>query len=682
MSLPDAFLDPASVAVVGATDDHAKWGYWLASGALKGADRRNVWLVNRRAGTVLGRPAYPSVAELPAAPELVVLCVPAAHVRDVVEEALAKGSRAFLAITAGIEDPDEIVAQLESVGARMLGPNSLGMYDADARLQLAWGDFTPGPLAIVSQSGQLGSEIAVLGERGGLGVSRFYSVGNQADLTAAELLEALIDHDRTRIVALYLESFTDGSHLVSAMRALRQAGKHVLVLTTGASEGSKRLARSHTGSLTSSLDLVDAACRASGALRVATPRELVDLARFLSVTELPTGRRLAVISDSGGQGGIAADVAAGLGLTTPEFSAELQRRLRTLLPVGAAVSNPVDLAGAGEADLDVYAVVSEELANSGEVDIVLASGYLGCYGEDSPSILDRELAVVDRLGALADSSHVPMLVHSMSAGSPAVARMWEHHIPAFDTVDAALRAAAGAARLAAEPGRDLKVPQGGPTRIGSGYWAARALLTEMGVALPDAVVVHGPSDLREAGKLRYPVVLKAGWLEHKSEHGGVRIGLSTPEELADAFAEMFARLGEGEYVVEEQDTRRGVVEMIIGARRDRDFGPTILLGYGGVEAELWRDVRAELAPVDRATATAMVDHLRSRALLEGWRGKPRVDIDGLVATVVTVSEAIASSAQLTDIEINPVRVAPDGVVAVDALVLHALPPTAASKEEL
>ncbi|RLV57416.1 CoA-binding protein [Aeromicrobium phragmitis] len=681
MSLPEAFLDPASVAVVGATDDHAKWGYWLASGALKGAERRDVWLVNRRAGTVLGHPAHRSITDLPAAPELVVLCVPAAHVRGVVEEALAKGSRAFLAITAGVEDQAEIVALLAAADARMLGPNSLGMYDADADLQLAWGDFAPGPLAIVSQSGQLGSEIAALGERAGLGVSRFYSVGNQADLTAAELLEGLVDHERTKIVSVYLESFTDGVRLVAAMRALRQAGKHVLVLTTGASEGSKRLAQSHTGSLTSSADLVDAACRAAGALRVSTPRELVDLARFLSVAGLPGSRRLAVISDSGGQGGIAADVAASLGLTTPEFSPELQARLRALLPAGAAVSNPVDLAGAGEADLDVYAVVSEELANSAEVDIVLVSGYLGCYGEDSPPILERELAVVDRLGVLADSSHVPMLVHSMSAGSRAVTRMWEHHIPAFDTVDAALRAAAGVARLAAEPGRDLKVPQAVPASVGEGYWAARDLLADLGVGLPDAVVVHDPADLAAAAGLRYPVVLKAGWLEHKSEHGGVRIGLSSPEELADAFAEMFARLGDGEYVVEEQDTRRGVVEMLIGARRDRDFGPTILLGYGGVEAELWRDVRTELAPVDRATATAMVEQLRSRALLDGWRGKPRVDVEGLVEAVVTVSEAIASSPQLTDIEINPVRVAPDGVIAVDALVLHAAPLTAATKEE-
>ncbi|MFD8817165.1 CoA-binding protein, partial [Streptomyces sp. NPDC059627] len=272
MSFPQAFVDPSSIAVVGATENRAKWGYWLATGALAGARRRQVWLVNRRAAQVLGRPCHATVGNLPETPDLVVLCVPPEHVGPVVRDALAKGCRAFLGITAGLgTDEAELAAMLRRAGARLIGPNSLGLFNAATDLRLAWGNFAPGSLAIVSQSGQLGSEIAGLGARAGLGVSRFYSVGNQLDVGAAEVLESLVADEHTTTVALYLESFAGGTRIVSALRALRRAGKHVLVLATGASEGSRRLARSHTGSMTSRLDGGHGACRAGGAPRGGTP---------------------------------------------------------------------------------------------------------------------------------------------------------------------------------------------------------------------------------------------------------------------------------------------------------------------------------------------------------------------------------------------------------------------------
>ncbi|WP_327406903.1 acetate--CoA ligase family protein [Streptomyces sp. NBC_01288] len=672
MSLPQAFVDPSSVAVVGATEDRAKWGYWLATGALAGAGRRQVWLVNRRAAQVLGQSCRPTVDDLPQAPDLVALCVPPHHVLPVVRDALAKGCRAFLSITSGLgADEAELAALLRESGARMVGPNSLGLFNAAAELRLAWGNFTPGRLAIVSQSGQLGSEIAGLGARAGLGVSRFYSVGNQLDVGAVDVLESLVSDEHTSTVALYLESFADGARIVTALEALRRAGRHALVLTTGASEGSRLLARSHTGSMTSALDVVDAACRAAGALRVATPRELVDAARVLDATAPPGGRRVAIISDSGGQAGIAADLAADRGLRAPVFTEPLQARLRDLLPAATAVSNPVDLAGSGEADLQVYARVTELVADSGEVDSVVLSGYLGCYGEDSPSLVEAESAVIDRLGRRrsTDAARVPLIVHSMSAASPAVARLREHRVPVFDTVDAALGALGHVTQLGARP---RPAPMTVRTEAAvplPGYWAARTFLTALGIAMPEARRVTDAAGFAEAcASLRPPLVLKAGWIEHKSEHRAVRTGLG-PDTAAAVFREMYERLGPGEYVVEEQDTRPGVVELLIGARRDRDFGPTVTVGHGGVLAELWHDVSVELAPVDRRTAAGMLDRLRSRRLLDGWRGQPAVDLDALIDAVVAVSEAIAATPGVADIEVNPIRVGPDGALAVDALVV-------------
>ena len=666
----DPFRNPASVAIVGASDDQAKWGYWLARGALSGKHNRSVYLVNRSASRVQGEPAYVSVAALPEAPELVVLSVPPRFVEGVVAEALAKGVKAFLGITAGLPDEDRLGRMIRAAGARIVGPNSLGLYDATAELQLAWGHFTPGSLAIVSQSGQLGSEIANLGARAGLGVSRFISVGNQLDVNAAELLGDLIDHDATRLIALYLESFTDGAQLVKTLRSLAEAGKQTIILTTGASEGSQRLAQSHTGSLTSAFDTVDAACRAAGAIRVSTPTELVNVARYLSVAPKPGGRRVAVVSDSGGQSGIAADVAAAEGLSTPVFSAALQSRLAAILPAGASVSNPVDLAGAGEADLNAYVDLSRLLLESAEVDTVVLSGYLGCYGEDTPSIETAELAVIDRLGDLVKSAHMPLVVHSMSAGSRAVNLMWAHGIPTFPGIEFAMNAVAHAAEIDAWPGRDIKVLDSDPSDIKAGYWAARSLLNKLGIASPPGTLIAKREDLkRAADDLTFPLVLKAGWLEHKSEHGGVKLRIDSLEALTEAYEDMYARLGDGEYVVEEQDTRPNAVEVLVGGQQDRDFGPLIAVGAGGTEAELHRDVCVELAPVDHSTAVSMIRRLKCLPLLEGWRGKPATDIDALATIVVSVSEAIAADVHMKEFEVNPIRVAPSGALAVDALVV-------------
>ncbi|MFD9733187.1 acetate--CoA ligase family protein [Umezawaea sp. NPDC059074] len=668
--LPRAFVDPSSVAVVGATEDRAKWGYWLASGALAASYRRRVWLVNHRAPRVLGQSCYASVNDLPQAPELVVLSVPSRHVLAVVGDALAKGCRAFLGITAGLgADEAAVAALLARAGARMIGPNSLGLFVGATDLRLAWGSFTAGTLAIVSQSGQVGSEIADLGARAGLGVSRFYSVGNQLDVTAADVLESLADDERTTTVALYLESFADGPRIVAALRALRRAGKHALVLATGASDGSRRLARSHTGSMTSALAVVDAACRAAGALRVATPRDLVDLASVLQAADLPHGPAVAVISDSGGQGGIAADVAADQGLRLPVFSAGVQAGLRAVLPPEAAVANPVDLSGGGEADLTTYAKVVELLAASGEVDSIVLSGYFGRYGEHSPGLVDAELAVVDRL-----PSDTPLIVHSMSTDSAAVARLRERGIPTFDTIDAALGALGRAVRLGEHPGRDLTTASD-VTAPAPGYWAAREFVRALGIPVARACRVTDVATVtRACESLRPPLVLKAGWIEHKREADAVKTGL-TPDTAVAALEEMCARLGPGDYVLEEQDTRRDVVEMLIGARWDRDFGLTVAVGHGGTEAELWQDVVVELAPVDRATAAGMLDRLRSRRLLDGWRGSKAVDVDALVDAIVVLSQATAG-----EVEVNPIRVGPDGVIAVDALVLAAQEDSETTKE--
>ncbi|GLY51379.1 acetate--CoA ligase family protein [Lentzea sp. NBRC 102530] len=645
------FSDPASVAVVGASDDPAKWGHWLARGALDGHERRTVHLVNRGGGAVLGRPTVRSLSELDEAPELVVLAVPAAHVPAVVDEALAVGVRGFVGIPAGIDEA--VVGRIREAGARLLGPNCLGVFDAATSLHLAWGRFQAGSLGVVSQSGQVGLEIAGLAASTGIGVSRFVSVGNQADVTAAEALRDLVSHDLTTVVGVYLESFGPG--IVAAMSDLRAAGKPVVLLTVGSSLAAQEAARTHTGALTSSLDVVDAACRRAGAVRVTTPAALVDLASVLT-SGVPGGSRVGVISDSGGQGAIAADLAVAAGLAVPPLSAV------DGLPAGASVRNPIDLAGTGEQDLANYARAVEVLARGGEIDTVVLSGYFGSYGEDAPSLEAAEVTVATRICSLARETGVPVLVHSMRADSAAVRVLRAGGVPVQHTIERAMAALGNAHRLTRHTA--AAVPRATTTTAyRPGYLAARDLLDF--VRFPRAHAVTSAADVTGT-PLTGPFALKADWLAHKSEHGGVRLDLTDP---AAAFDEMRARLGPGTYVLEEMDGRDHTVELIIGAQRDHSFGPVVLVGAGGVHAELLRDTAVELAPVTPATARNMLARLISAPLLSGARGAPPVDVAALAEVIAQISETLAARPDLAEIELNPVRVGPDGVLAVDALII-------------
>ncbi|MEV0388488.1 acetate--CoA ligase family protein [Nonomuraea sp. NPDC050643] len=698
-----AFSDPASVAVVGASADPAKWGYWLARGALRGAHRRKVHLVNRSGAVIDGIATVPGLRDLPDVPELAVLCVPAAALPEVVEEALDLGVRAFVGITAGLDGAREtaLAERIRAAGARLIGPNCLGVYDSMTALELAWGNFTAGALGIVSQSGQLGLELAGLAGEAGAGVSRFVSVGNQTDVTAADVLADLAGHDKTAAVVLYLESFRDGRALVKTLAGLRERGKPVIVLTVGASAAGRAAALSHTGALTSGTEVVRAACRAAGAIFAETPAQAVDVAQLLLAAPLPAGRRVAVVGDSGGQGAMAADVLSRHGLELPALGA-VSARVAELLPPAAGIRNPIDLAGAGERDLTTYSTLVELLLASGEVDGVVLTGYFGSYGADAPSLQPAELAVVDAVGAVVERYRRPVIVHSMSRDSVAVRALRKHGIPTYATIDQvgrslglATESATRGPRVSAStaPASGGMVPSddvvsGGAVSsadavsgiamlsadVVSGsavpYLAARAVFTGYGVVYPPAVAVRGLDDLRgAAGRLRPPYVLKAAWLAHKTESGGVVTGLGDMAEAAGALAALVGRLGEGEYVLEEMDARPGTVELIVGGRRDPSFGPLVLAGAGGTASELYRDVAVELAPVTVEVAERMLRGLTAYPLLTGWRGAPAVDIRAAAEVVAAVSRLIAGRSDVVECEINPLRAGPDGAVAVDALVV-------------
>nr|WP_062334281.1 acetate--CoA ligase family protein [Herbidospora sakaeratensis] len=647
--MTEALFDPRSVAVVGASGDPAKWGYWLARGALSGASRRPVHLVNARGADVLGHATHRSLRELPQTPDLVAIATPPHTYEQVVGDALDAGARHLVAITAGVAYPGGLPAlagRVRSAGARLVGPTSMGVYDSAAALALTWGTLTPGPIGVVSQSGSVGLELGYLAAKEGLGLSRFVSVGAAADLGVRELAEAVVAAPHTRVVVLYLEDLSIGRDLIALA-----GGKPVILLTVGGSAAGRRAVTSHTGALATPDAVVDALCRAAGVLRARTPQEAIHIAQACLAVPGPV-RRVAVVADSGGQGAVAAELAERLGLEVPAFTPATVEALRALLPPGAGLLNPVDLAGAGEADLATYPRIAEIVAP--EVDAVVLTGYFASYAADSPALEGAELTAAAHLAETLTTR--PCLIHTMRPEGPTVDFLRAAGVPVHGTIDAVMTglSALRSRRDAPTPGPREATPSSGDL---SGFVDLRRALMAAGLAFPAGLLYDDGGD----PGLTYPLVLKALGPAHKTEVGGVVLGIGDPAELHREAARMRARLGGLPLWVEEQVTSPGV-ELIVGAHRDPHVGPVVTFGAGGVLAELLADTVTALAPLTREEAKNVIAETRVSRLLAGWRGAPPADLGAVAHAMVVLGTILDAHPELTEIEVNPLK---DGV-ALDA----------------
>jgi acyl-CoA synthetase (NDP forming) len=666
------------VAILGASNDPAKWGNRLAMGALRGEERRSVYLVNRNGGEILERTAYPSLGDLPEPPELVVVSVPAEGFEEAVDASLAAGAKAIVGITTGLgETGDEgrareaaIVGRVRAAGAVLLGPNCLGIFDAATGLDLGWSELHGGSIGLVSQSGNLALELALLAEDYGLGFSRFASLGNQADLETGELVRSLIDHEPTRVIALYCEDFRDGRAFARAAQEAVEAGKPVLLLTVGAGEVGAQAARSHTGALVSSGTAVEAACRAAGMQRVRSPQELIDLAQAELARVRPHGRRVVIVGDGGGHGIVATDVASAEGLELPALSAELQGRIAPHLPDAAPTRNPVDFAGAGEQFLAIFEDVTRIILESGEVDAALVTGYFGGYSEFSEEFQVQETEVALGMARAAADSGRALVVQSMYPRSPSLVALRAAGVPVYREIEAAAWALARLANQAEHPPRGVpELPPPVDGRPAADYWIARELIASAGIDFPPARRVTSLDEARAAAaELGYPVVVKALGPVHKSDAGGVALGLEDEQALEGALADMATLSVEG-YSVERMASVSEGAELIAGCLNDPRFGPIVLVGLGGIYAELLEDTAVALAPVDDARAEELIASLRGAPILKGARGRLALDVPAAARALAALSRLAASRPDLAEIEINPLLVLPEGALALDARVV-------------
>jgi acyl-CoA synthetase (NDP forming) len=667
---------------VGASSDPTKWGYALARNALTGAHRRSVFLVNRRGEEILGQPSYGSLADLPQPPELVAIVVRPAGFEAALDDALRAGARAIVAITAGLGEKDAaglalqraVAERVRAAGAVLVGPNCLGIADTGTELNLTWDRFSPGAVGLISQSGNLGLELAQLGHDAGLGFSRFISVGNQADVNAAECLRALIDHAPTRAIAVYVEDFGDGRALASIAESAAAAGKPVVLLTIGATPASARVAQSHTGALVSDSVAVDAACRASGMYRVETPQQMIDLLQVLLAPHQPTGRRVAIAGDGGGHVALAADRLIARGLQVEPFSDQLSASLAGILPPTATTRNPVDIAGAGEEDVFNFERVVRLMAQSGEADALVLTGYFGGYSEQSEDYRRLELEVAAALTGSAHDTGRLLMVHSMYPKSPTSQQLRYDGVPVYADIDAAALALGRRADRIANPplGVTSLPPATRPSApISTDYFGTRQLLAAAGVPFVEARPAESEeSAVATAAEIGYPVVLKALGGVHKSDAGGVRLAIADEQQLKDAFREMHARLHPPLLSVEKEAPLALGLELLIGAKRDRSFGPIALVGFGGIHAELFRDLAVALAPVSVDQAIRLIRSLRGAELLLGYRGRPPLDVETAARALSALSELAATRPEIAEIEINPLLVLERGVLGLDARLAY------------
>lgn len=691
-------IEPRGVAVIGASQTPGKYGFLLLKTLIEEGYAGGVHPVNPRGGAVLGRAFLGSLDEADGPVDVALIVRPARECVAAVREVARRGVPFAIVYAAGFSETGEagrglereLVAAAAEHGTRVVGPNGMNVVSVPARLNLsAIVPFPAGALGFVSASGNLGYAFAhEATRRPGVGFSRFLSVGNQADLALDEYLDLLRVDPSTRAVLVYLEGFVRGrARRFLDVLAATAAEKPVLVLRGGRTRAGEAAARSHTGALAGEAEVARAALEQAGAVLIERADEALSLAQAFLESPLPRGPRVALVGEGGGHATLLSDAASEAGLAMEPLPEALVERLRPQLPPFAAiVRNPIELGGISESDPLIYEKVLGPLLEWPGCDQAILFGGYAMYDE----------ACAEFLRLWRERSGKPVLIHDLyadearSAFEPLRAR----GLPLYASADVAARAAGalargsrarerasrrrdgpGGTRQPALPGllrAALDEARRRPARALTEEEATR-LLGHFGIPSPPAALARGADEaIAAAERLGYPIVLKvhAASIVHKTEVGGVHLDLRSAAEVRRAY-DAVLRLLPGVPEVRIAPYLPGGVETLIGARRDPVFGPVLMFGAGGTWTETARDVALRTLPCADAEVEEMVAQTRVATRLAGWRGAPAADIESLVAALATLARLILSLPEVEDVEVNPLRCAVDGVLALDARVLVA-----------
>lgn len=699
------FFRPRAVAVVGASRDPAAIGYRLLDALDRGMFQGAVYPVNPKATSIRGLRTYPSVREIPEAVDLAIVAVPRDAVLDVVDDCAARGVRALIVISAGFAEVGRdgaelqrrLVEKVRGYGMRLIGPNCLGLVSnaADVRLNAVFFPYFPphGGLAMSSDSGGLGLAALAVASRLGLGISACVSVGNRADVSSNDLLQYWEEDDVTQVILLYLESFGNPRRFARIARRVSRR-KPIIAVKAGRTKAGRRAAGSHTAALAATDVAVDALFHQTGVLRAETLEEMFDLAAALSSQPLPSGRRVAIVSNAGGPAILCADACEVAGLSVPELSEKTRQQLETFLPRTASLGNPVDMVAS--ATPEDFARALRTILGSAEVDALIAIAI--STGTCDAGAAARAIAESAEALHEGGSSRKPVLTCLMpeQVGLGLVGARKEK-IPCYAFPEGAARVLGKIAAYAEWRSRPLgRIPtmadmdlasaravcRGGLAKRGSGWLSTeecRLVLQAVRLPLaPGGVARSADEAAALARKLGFPVAVKLASqrLTHKTEIGGVRLGLTDETAVRSAFEEIRNRLTRDgnldamEGVLVQAMIREGT-EVLVGMTHDPVFGPLVAFGLGGIHVEILGDVCFRVTPLTDQDASEMVRGIRGYRLFQGYRGHAAADVSALEELLVRVSWLVEEVQEISELDLNPVFALPpgQGCRIVDARIL-------------
>ncbi|HZR23798.1 MAG TPA: GNAT family N-acetyltransferase [Vicinamibacterales bacterium] len=698
-------LEPRSVAIIGASRDPNSIGHRILSALRRDGFTGGIYPVNPRATELDGYRCYPSLAQIPSGVDLAIIAVPHDLVLSVVDDCAAATIKSLVVITAGFAEAgaegrarqSALVEKVRAYGMRMVGPNCMGVLNADPALKLN-ASFSPifppaGSVALSSQSGALGMAILELANERSVGLSTFVSVGNKADVSGNDLLQYWEQDARTSVILLYLESFGNPRRFARLARRIGRT-KPIVCVKAGRTRAGSRAAGSHTAALAASDTAVDALFRQSGVLRADTLNEMFDIAACLESQPLPAGRRVAVVTNAGGPGILAVDACESAGLTVVEFSAETRGRLAEFLPAEASIGNPVDMvASAGPEE---YRRAIEVALTAPDADALIVIFTPVDFNRIEPTLdAIRAGIVAGRQGA---GAHKPILAVLMAEpGHVKPLRVGDERVPAYAFPENAARALAKVAGYAqwrsqtpgllwtfedirADEARD--VCRGARAQRGEGWLTGdetRAVLGAFGLPLAASTMAHTADEAAALAQvIGFPVAAKlaARTLTHKSDIGVVRLNLTSDAAVRRAFNDIMAR---GRAFASPTDIEgvliqsmiTGGVETMIGVSDDPLFGPLVAFGLGGIHVEVLGDVQFRVAPLTDRDVDEVIHGIRGLPLLRGYRGHAPADVDALRDLLLRVSRLAVEVPELAELDLNPVIALPPGhgCRIVDARIL-------------
>jgi acyl-CoA synthetase (NDP forming) len=688
----DKLFKPRAIAIIGATQDPRRPGGQALKSLSTLGYAGEVYAVNPRYRDIEGRACYASVDELPVACELAVIGVPAAQVPSAIEACGRNGIPYVVILSAGFREIGErgavlearLQAALKASGVRAVGPNCIGMMSLRNRVFAGFGaafrktDWRGGPMAMISQSGGFAYSIMTFCEEAGIGFDHMVSTGNESSLGALDFIEHFLEDEGTQLIAVYMEGIADGKRLRALGRRALAVGKPIAVWKVGNTRSGQRAAVSHTANLTDDYDWYRDAFREGGFIEVHEIYDLIDCARAFRGGKRPRGNRCAVVTTSGGAGVLLTDACERYGLALPSLTDATKSRLNTVLPDFASLANPVDVTAAVAQKEMEFSTAQQAVLDDPHVDMLIVRSY---PGHDA-------VVWADHLITAAHATGKPILISLTGTVRESAAwlpRLEAAGIPAFEAPSRLVyaasalhefeqrRARAAAASRAVRPCAAQSLPEVG------GEWdevQGKVLLQQYGIATPQRLILTDAAALETAAwDLSFPVALKvvSADIAHKTELGGVKAGITSLPQLKHELAAMMSRVRAAKpdarvrgWLVEEMASG---VEVIAGALNNASFGPVILVGLGGVQAEILKDVVRAYAPVSADEARRLILQLKGTNLLCGFRGQPACDLDALADAISRLSWLITDHTDaLSEIEINPILAGPHGAVAVDAMI--------------